>query len=48
MVDVKIRKVRDEIVPHEEAHQDPVVYYPLQVIIRTKVILKKTNRQPET
>lgn len=40
MVDVEMRKMRDEVVSHEEAHEDPVIYYSLQVIFWTNVILK--------
>lgn len=36
---VKMRKVRDEVVPHEEAHQNPVIYYLLQVIIGAQMML---------
>lgn len=35
VVDVKIWQVRDEIISHKETHQDPVIYYSLQVISRT-------------
>lgn len=45
MADVQMRKVRDEIIPDEEAHQNPVIYYPLQVIIRAEVVLKEKRRK---
>lgn len=45
MADVQMRKVRDEIIPDEEAHQNPVIYYPLQVIIRAEVVLKEKRKE---
>lgn len=45
MADVQMRKVRDEIIPDEEAHQNPVIYYPLQVIIRAEVVLKEKRKK---
>lgn len=45
MADVQMRKVRDEIISDEEAHQNPVIYYPLQVIIRAEVVLKEKRRK---
>lgn len=29
MIDVQVRKMRDEVIPHQETHQNPVVYDPL-------------------
>lgn len=33
VVDVQVRQVRDEVVAHQEAHQDPVVDDPFQVVL---------------
>lgn len=34
VVDVQVRQVRDEVIAHQEAHQDPVVDDPLQVVLK--------------
>lgn len=46
VADVQVRKVRDEVVPHQEAHQNPVIDYPLQVVSGAQVVLKKRTQTP--
>ena len=41
MVDVQMRQVWNEVVAHQEAHQDPVIYYVLQVVLKGKLWLNK-------
>ena len=40
MSDVHVGKVGDEIIPHEEPHQNPVVYDVLKVIAKWKLVLE--------
>lgn len=39
LVNVQMRQMRDEIVPHQETHQDPVVYDPLQIVLERDLLL---------
>lgn len=45
MADVEMRKVRDEIVAYKEAHENPVIYDPLQVIRRAEVVLREKKKE---
>lgn len=44
MINVKVREVRDKIISYKEAHQNPVIYYSLQIIIRTHATLKNSRK----
>lgn len=39
LVNMEVGQVWNEIVTHQEAHQHPVIYYPLQIIGKWKFIL---------
>jgi len=43
VIDVQVRKMRDEVIPHQEPHQNPVIYNPLQVILKRDLILVETH-----
>ena len=45
VVDVQVRQVRDEVVAHQETHQDPVVDDPLQVIFKGDLFLRGDTRR---
>ncbi len=47
VIDVQVRKMRDEVIPHQKTHQNPVVYDPLQVVLKRDLILMEMNLWPD-
>ncbi len=43
VIDVQVRKMRDEVIPHQKTHQNPVVYDPLQVVLKRDLILMEID-----
>lgn len=43
VIDVQVRKMRDEVIPYQETHQNPVIYDPLQVVLKRDLILMEID-----
>lgn len=47
MLDMKVGEVRNKVVPHQEAHQDPVINDVLQIILKGQLVLGRNKSKPE-